>query len=66
MKKILSVLASALPVAAMAHPGHGDSEGFSIIHYFTEPVHVLVGLGAVLLFSVFYTRFFGKKESKNQ
>lgn len=66
MKKILSILVTVLPAAAMAHPGHGDSEGFSIIHYFTEPVHVLVGLGAILLFSVFYTKFFGKKETKNQ
>ena len=29
------------PLMIMAHPGHGDSDGFSVIHYFKEPVHIL-------------------------
>lgn len=33
-----------------AHPGHGDHthDGFSVIHYFTEPVH-LAAIAVVLL-----------------
>jgi hypothetical protein len=32
------------PFAVNAHPGHGDHshDGFSVIHYFTEPEHIAV------------------------
>lgn len=41
----LTLLASA----ASAHPGHGrPGEGTSLLHYLTEPVHV-VGIVALLL-----------------
>ena len=47
-----------IPFAGMAHPGHGETEGFTIIHYFTEPVHaiVTVGLLAGVLFMISYMR----------
>ncbi len=37
----LYVLATVLltPALAFAHPGHGASEGHSLLHYLTEPLH---------------------------
>jgi hydrogenase/urease accessory protein HupE len=41
----LTLLASG----ASAHPGHGRAgEGTSLLHYLTEPIHV-VGIAALLL-----------------
>jgi len=40
---------SALPVVAWAHPGHGAGGGSdSLLHYLTEPLHVVVGLGVLI------------------
>jgi hypothetical protein len=51
-------IAMVIPFTGMAHPGHGETEGFTIIHYFTEPVHaiVTVGLLAGVLFMISYLR----------
>jgi hypothetical protein len=62
MKKISLALQTGLgmllPFAGMAHPGHGETEGFSIIHYFGEPVHATAtaGLLAAIMFTVSYIR----------
>lgn len=54
MKTLKSVLIPWLlliiPSVVMAHPGHGNHAhgGFSVIHYFTEPEHVLVIIGILL------------------
>lgn len=63
MKRILIFGASAVPFIALAHPGHGETEGFSIIHYFTEPMHVIVTVGAVVALYAGY-RFFRRKSEK--
>jgi hypothetical protein len=41
-RSIAAMVLPIMPFAAFAHPGHGETEGFSIIHYFTEPVHAVV------------------------
>ena len=59
MKKLILALktgfAVLLPFAGIAHPGHGETEGYTITHYFTEPVHVTVSVillaGAMLTIS---------------
>ena len=54
MKKYFSLLATALPLAALAHPGHGGTDGWTITHYFVEPQHALttvLAIGGVLLLS---------------
>ena len=62
MKKISlafqTALGMLLPFAGIAHPGHGETEGFSIIHYFGEPVHATAtaGLLVVIMFTVSYIR----------
>lgn len=54
-----------LPFAGMAHPGHGETEGFSIIHYFGEPVHATAtaALLTVIMFSGIYIR---RKKAQNK
>jgi cytochrome bd-type quinol oxidase subunit 2 len=69
MKKVKLALKTItvmlLPFTGMAHPGHGETEGFTITHYFTEPVHatVTVILLAGILFTVSYLR---RKKSANK
>lgn len=53
MKKIMLFLASLLPFISNAHPGHGETEGFTITHYFAEPEHlvfILLALAVVIFF----------------
>lgn len=66
MKKItcaLSVFVSMLlPLLTFGHPGHGEEGGYTIIHYFKEPTHVLVA--AIILILVVATfAYFMKKRS---
>jgi hydrogenase/urease accessory protein HupE len=50
MKKfsLLSFSFLLLPASLLAHPGHGESGGFSIIHYFVEPIHAITTLSIVV------------------
>lgn len=45
---------------AWAHPGHGETEGYSFLHYLSEPFHVIplaaVILASVLIFLFIYSR----------
>lgn len=54
MKRIFASLpVLLLPIITLAHPNHGDTDGFTIIHYIAEPIHVvslvLVGLAVIVL-----------------
>ena len=53
-KAILMLIIVALPGIMMAHSGHGDHshDGWSIIHYFTQPEHALVSIAIVLSLAV--------------
>jgi hypothetical protein len=47
LKKVivfLSFFALCLPAICLAHPGHGNTGGYTITHYFTEPVHLITTL----------------------
>jgi hypothetical protein len=45
---VFALLATAVaPLIIYAHPGHGSTDGYSIIHYFVEPVHAVVTWGAL-------------------
>ena len=51
MKKVafaVSLMAVAFPQFVAAHPGHGEHGGYTIIHYFTEPIHVLASVGVLI------------------
>jgi len=55
MKKIrtlfisLVMALSAFGSLLYAHPGHGETSGHSLIHYLTEPMHVMVLTAVVLM-----------------
>lgn len=44
------------PFLGLAHEGHGATEGFTITHYFVEPVHLLYTLAffVVSYFAISY------------
>ena len=48
--KLLSVFILLTPFTVNAHPGHGDHahDGFSVIHYFTEPEHIAVAVAVLV------------------
>ena len=56
MKKnvfFLSFILLCMPFISLAHPGHGETDGYTIIHYFVEPMHAVFTYG-VLIASVVY------------
>lgn len=52
------------PVSLFAHPGHGVTEGHTITHYLTEPVHAIAIFSALVIIAgyLFY-RFSAKNKS---
>lgn len=64
MKKLLFFLGTLAPLTSMAHPGHGETGGFTIIHYFTEPEHVLAGLAAIALVVTLLIKWTTRKDTK--
>lgn len=42
MKKILIAASLLTPFISFAHPGHGETGDYTIIHYFTEPQHAIL------------------------
>lgn len=68
MKKLnhilLAVLTLITPLITFAHPGHGETEGFSIIHYMVETDHAVV-LGAIALCAgIYYLYAKNKKQTQ--
>ena len=53
-KAVLMLIIVSHPEMMLAHPGHGDHshDGWSIIHYFTQPEHALVSIAIVLSLAV--------------
>ncbi len=43
-KAILAITILMAYLNANAHPGHGDSGGFTITHYLIEPEHIFTGI----------------------
>ena len=59
MKKIIAALCLLVPFAGMAHPGHGETGGYTITHYFLEPMHAIITVG-ILVAVVVYVRHLNK------
>lgn len=50
MRRIAALFGSAaasLPALALAHPGHGSTEGHGLLHYLVEPLHASALLALV-------------------
>ena len=67
MKKFITlgfmIFIAFLPEVLLAHPGHGDhgDSGYSIIHYFVEPMHAIVTIGCIVA-TLAFVLFSGKKQ----
>ncbi|MFZ4056902.1 MAG: hypothetical protein ACOYKE_02135 [Ferruginibacter sp.] len=63
MKKLLAFIAVVTPFFSFAHPGHGETEGFTITHYIKEPIHVIATITVIAVAVFIVRRFVGKKAS---
>ena len=63
MKKISCLLAASLPFLVFAHPGHGGSDGYTIIHYFSEPQHAIISLAVMAAAIVLIVRERNKRKA---
>jgi len=61
----LAFFAQCLPLNSMAHPGHGETGGYTITHYFTEPVHVIISM-SVIIAVVVYIRYLGRNKQQQE
>lgn len=69
MKKfisILSILILSLPFIGNAHPGHGETGGFTITHYFTEPMHVIISVILLSAVVIYIRHLLGNKQQKQK
>jgi uncharacterized sodium:solute symporter family permease YidK len=67
MKKIISLfclLALLAPFTVLAHPGHGETDGFTITHYFVEPIHAVASIG-IIASVVFFIRYQNRKRQNS-
>lgn len=65
MKKLWLPLAFiASPFILLAHPGHGEHDGgYTITHYFTEPVHFIP---IAVVMSIAIVSFYIKERKTNR
>ncbi|HMO32964.1 MAG TPA: hypothetical protein PKE63_05690 [Lacibacter sp.] len=56
MKRLWAFVPTILPFLLYAHPGHGETEGFTIKHYMVEPEHVVLSLLALAITIFFLGR----------
>jgi len=49
-KLAIAIGAVLIPRAAAAHPGHASSGDFGLVHFVTDPFHVVLTAATVLLF----------------
>lgn len=62
MKRLWALLVALIPALLYAHPGHGETEGFTIKHYMVEPEHVVVAVLALAV-TIF---FLGRKKEMQE
>lgn len=65
-KKGLRLLAILLATvsAAVAHPGHGETDGRSLLHYFTEPTHLLPLIAVIALAVGLFLAMYAKRKKR--
>ena len=63
MKRMIASLTLLLPALTWAHPGHGETDGYTITLYFTEPQHAIITLGVLTAITVFIIRERRKSKS---
>ncbi|GEM_PF-977706 len=53
-------------VSLMAHPGHGTTDGHSLIHYLTEPMHATVLVAVFIMIAASITWMILKKKKATE
>ena len=53
-----------IPFIGTAHPGHGESDGFTITHYFTETNHLIVMSLVAFVVAVYFRHLRRNKQTK--
>ena len=66
MRRLFLLLLTIVPFITMAHPGHGEDEGFTIKHYFTQPEHIAFTLTALVLVAFVLSRRSVSKSKEEQ
>lgn len=69
MKKLFSLLVLFIlvcPALVWAHPGHGETGGYTIIHYFTEPQHAIVTIPVFLFLLIYFLKFRRQPENETR
>ena len=58
MKKTLAIILAMafLPLMILAHEGHGSTEGFTVIHYIIEPLHVPIVILIITIAVIIFLR----------
>ena len=60
-----TLIACIAPMISLAHPGHGGTDGFTIIHYFTELQHAIVNV-VLLALIVVYVKLLRRRRAPKQ
>lgn len=62
LKRLFVLLLILIPTLGVAHPGHGKEGGnFSLLHYLSEPLHLISGIVVLSIFVLLCTRFLSKR-----
>lgn len=61
----ITLTALAFPLFTLAHPGHGEHDGFSIIHYLVEPAHALASVTILTAAYLVYSKLKDRKSSSH-
>lgn len=67
MKKLaapIMIITVCIPIFSFAHPGHGETGGYTIIHYFTEPVHAVIAIGVLIAVAAYIRQLRKSKQTK--
>jgi hypothetical protein len=64
LRALLLFFISAIPMISLAHPGHGETGGYTITHYMVEPQHVIISVIA-LAGIVFFVSSLRRKKQHN-
>ncbi len=59
------ILVVGTPLISLAHPGHGETDGYTITHYFVEPMHAVVTYG-IMIATIAYVQYVRRKEKRSQ
>ena len=65
-KACYGAIALLTPIFSFAHPGHEgghDDNGYTIIHYFTQPTHAVISFG-ILFLTILIIRSLNRKDQK--